>query len=363
MGKKIEFTQPVILDESDLTVFKAENDVEYEVDIFERQSAELAKINNPASPGEGSSPAATYVYYPWAKTVLKTVSSDDLLTLRTNRNRELISSEEQAKLYSSVVGIAGMSVGSGIAMGLAYSGISREIKLADNDELDTSNLNRLRESLLDVGQPKAHIAARHIYELDPFSKVHVYDEGVNGGNIDQFFSDPKIDLVVDEIDDFQMKLELRIKAKELKLPLIMFTSLGDNILVDVERYDTDKDQRLFNGLLRNDQEEKLLNGEISQEDEKRLAVLLVGAEYIPTKALKSVLKIGTELVGRPQLYSTIAVDGGLAAYLIREILLGAPVQAGRYFVKFNELIGIATDELSDTDDRRQVLRKLSGGKS
>lgn len=353
MGKKMKFTPPSIIKPADVEKFKKGVRVSKEVDIFDGQKAELSNM------GINSSEPA-YVYYPWSQILLKTVGSEDIFTLRTNRNRDLISQADQKKLSKKVVGVAGMSVGSGIALGLAYSGISREIKLADHDELDTSNLNRLRESLLDVGQPKSHIAARHIYELDPFSAVHIYDDGINDSNIDEFFSKPKVDVAVDEIDDFKMKLKLRFHARKFGIPLLMLTSLGDNVLVDLERYDLDKNQRPFNGLLTEEQEKNLLAGEITLEDEKRLAVQLVGVEYIPTIALKSILKIGTELVGRPQLYSTIAVDGGLATYLIKKILLGSDVPAGRYFVKFNELFGVRDNELDDNDERKDTLVRFRG---
>ena len=342
------------------------------IDIVERQLKELFKIQNPAKQANDNPlnqfiasfdrQNTAWVFYPWSKKLLNCLGPDDLIELRTNRNKQLVDHEEQQKLYDSIVGIAGMSVGAGIAAGLAYSGISRKIKIADHDELDTSNLNRLREPLLSVGKPKAELAGRHIYELDPFADIHVFGEGVNMDNIDDFFDSPKLDVIVDEIDDFKIKVQLRIHAKKYKVPLVMFTSLGDNILVDVERYDTDENQRMFNGLLSEDQEQAILSQEITKNDEKRYAVQLVGAEYVPTKALKSVLQINTELVGRPQLYSTIAVDGGLAAYLIRNILLGRPVKAGRYFIKFDDLFDIPTDEFSDNTEREEILRKIMGGK-
>ncbi|HEX5798257.1 MAG TPA: ThiF family adenylyltransferase [Candidatus Saccharimonadales bacterium] len=341
------------------------------VDIVEKQLKELFKIQNP---GEENAQAlkqfvssfdtqnTAWVFYPWSKQLLHCLGPKELMALRTNRNKQLIEDEEQQKLAGSIVGIAGMSVGSGIALGLAYSGISREIKIADHDEVDTSNLNRLRESLINVGKSKAELAARHIYELDPFAEVHVFEEGVDAGNIDDFFTSPDLDLVVDEIDDFKMKVQLRLHAKKYKIPLIMFTNLGDNMLVDIERYDLDESQRIFNGILSSDQEHTILSKDITKEDEKRYAVQLVGSQYIPTNALRSVTQIGKSLVGRPQLYSTVAVDGGFAAYLAKNILLGKPVKAGRYFIQFDKLFDIATDEFSDNSERTQILQELLKGK-
>ncbi len=154
------------------------------------------------------------IYFPWNNTLLRCVSREHLFILRTARNKLLINESEQTKLAEAVIGVAGMSVGAGIAIGAVYSGMSNRIKIADNDTLETSNLNRLRESLLNVGQPKARLAAQQIYEINPFSEVDLYEEGLNEANIATFFNNPKLAVVVDEIDDFKMKVRLRIELKD-----------------------------------------------------------------------------------------------------------------------------------------------------
>lgn len=300
----------------------------------------------------------SWVYYPWQKKVLHCVGPDDLFLLRTNRNKNIINAEEQNKLAGSVVGIAGMSVGAGIAVSLAYGGISRHMKIADFDELDTTNLNRLREGLLSVGKKKVALAAQHIYELDPFLTVEQFDSGINGQNIDQFFGNPKADLVIDEIDDFKVKVQLRLHAKKHRIPLLMFTSLGDNILVDVERYDVDYKTKPFNGIV-GDLDADILSREITPEVIKQLSVKLVGANYIPTRALGSVAEMGKSLVGRPQLYSTIAVDGGLASYLVRQVILNSQPLSGRYYVEFAKLFNLPNLDLESTPERTEIFKKMS----
>ncbi len=301
--------------------------------------------------------AGAWVYYPWSGELIHVLDANKLDELRTNRNQELISSGEQNILRNSKLGVAGMSVGSGIVLSCIYSGISNDIKIADFDNLSTTNLNRLKEKLSHIGSSKAMLTARQIYELNPFAEIDIFQD-INSGNINEFFNDPKIDLVVDEIDDFKMKVQLRIKAKNFGIPLLMFTSLGDNILIDIERYDTDRNLPIFNGAIGKEAENILSKDKITEEDLKRYAVSIVGPNYVPTLALKSLLNIGTSLVGRPQLYSTIAVDGGLAAYIIRQILLKKEVLSGRYFVKFAELVNIKSDELNETSERKDILDKL-----
>lgn len=338
------------------------------VDIYDSQLKELAEIRHPASQDKqqefiDSAPkgdlAGAWVYYPWSGELLHCVGSDELFELRTNRNQNLINKDEQQKLANSSVAVAGMSVGSGVALAAVYSGISNYIKIADFDNLETANLNRLRESLLNIGIAKAELTARHIYELNPFADVRCFDKGINADNIDDFFEN--IAIVVDEIDDFKIKVRLRLKAKERRIPLLMFTSLGDNILIDIERYDLEPELAIFNGAIGDVPEEILTKGEVSAEDAKRYAVRTVGQEYVPTKAMASLPEIGKSLVGRPQLYSTIAVDGGLSAYIIKMILLGEPIKSGRYFVKFAELVGLESPDLADSAARQEITRRLLSG--
>lgn len=355
------FEKPRIVSGHELERLRGDTAVDVR-DVYESQIAELQRIQDPSGQAtpKPANPSDVWVYYPRRNCLLHCVDEAAFFMLRTNRNREIITTKSQETLKNATVGVAGMSVGSGIAIGLMYAGISRRIKIADFDTLDTSNLNRLRESVLDVGRPKVDLAAERIYELDPFADVHIYSDGLNETNLDDFFSDPKLDIVVDEIDDFKMKVRLRSYARQYRIPLLMFTSLGDNILVDVERYDLNPDQQFFNGALGDDGEEILSKAEITQDEIQRYAIQVVRPEYIPTAALRSVLEVGRTLVGRPQLYSTIAVDGGLATYLIRQLILDGQPAAGRYFVKFAELLGIDSQELSDTDERKALFSRLRG---
>lgn len=316
-------------------------------DIYESQLAELAEIRHPASEASqkeliasqaSGELAGAWVYYPWSGVLLHCAGDNELFELRTNRNQNLITKAEQKTLADASVAVAGMSVGSGIALACVYSSISGAIKIADFDTLETANLNRLRESLPDIGTAKTELATRHIYELNPFASVQSFDKGLDASNIDDFFENTSV--VVDEIDDFKMKILLRLRAKEKQIPLLMLTSLGDNILIDIERYDLDPKLAIFNGAIGDVPEEILAKDDISAEDMKRYAVSLVGQQYVPARALASLPEIGKTLVGRPQLYSTIAVDGGLAAYIIKMILLGEPVKSGRYYVKFSDLIAL-----------------------
>ena len=325
------------------------------VDIYEKQLTELYESMYPKSERPLSEfmrerrtgeLAGAWVYYPWSGVMLHTLSEDDLTYLLTNRNRDLISSKEQKILSNCQISVAGMSVGSSIALGVVYSGIASRIRISDFDTLDTTNLNRVREGIVDVYESKTEITARRIYERNPYAQVECFSR-IDEQNVNSFLSSPQSSLFVDEIDDFKMKIKIRLLARELGIPTLMFTSLGDNILIDIERYDINPRIPIFNGLIGGLEETILDGGEIGPEEIKRYSVQLVGEEYVPTKALLSLLEIGRSLSGRPQLYSTVSADGGLAAYIIRRIILSDDVRSGRYFIKFSDIFKINSSEFDN----------------
>jgi tRNA threonylcarbamoyladenosine dehydratase len=364
---------PIILKEGQFTAadiedLRSKHKIWQEIDIYTQQLFELFEVEQPgyASNNENASHyidkqpkgelAGAWIYYPWSGVLLHCLGEKLLFTLRTNRNQNLITFEEQGSLYNICVGIFGLSVGNNIALTLAYSGMAQNFKLAEFDELSTANLNRLRAGIYQVGMPKLSIATQQIYEINPYAQISVFEKGVDDSNINQFFSDPVPSVVFDEMDDFQMKIKLRIKARDCGVPVIMLTSLGDNILVDIERYDLDKSLELFNGLLGSTPEE-ILHAKIGEKEKVKYAIDLVGVKYIPARALESLFEINNSLVGRPQLASTIAIDGGIAAYMVRRLILGNDLPSGRYYLSFEGALGLSPTE--DSVRKSEAVMRLN----
>lgn len=335
--------------ERDLSTLRESNPDES--DIYEQQLIELVEIENPsaavdsevvknalARKAKGDS-AGAWVFLPWRNHLIHMLDEGDYLRLRTNRNQMLISPEEQKVLKSKNIGVVGMSVGAWIAIGAAYAGIGKVIKIADGDILSVSNMNRLQIGLLDLFQNKAEHAAQRIYELDPFADVRCFNERITDQNIEDFFvGDSRLDLIVDEVDDFKIKVRLREKAKEHRIPLLMMTSIGDRILIDIERYDSEPNTKPFLGQA--DDAVKKIGSKraFTQEDIKTYSVALVGSENVSERAAASVAELGKTLVGRPQLFSTVTVSDGLAIKILREVLLGSNgYKSGRYVFDIDEL--------------------------
>jgi tRNA A37 threonylcarbamoyladenosine dehydratase len=311
--------------------------------IYKSQLLELAEIYNPSvSMTEISSIADSlsqtllpvYVYYPWRNEVLETVPEKEFIEIKTNRNKLLITSEEQEKLYyETTVSIAGMSVGSSILYGLVGTGIAKRFVIADDDVFSNSNLNRVQATVFDIGESKVKTAYRRAMEMNPFLDIKVIDQRITSDTINEFLCSGDIALVFEEIDDFKMKLLIREKAKHYKKPFIMLTNLGDSVQIDIERYDTNSAQEPFHGLVAEDVLSNIREMDtVDRETVKKLSLSLVEKTLVPERALQSLQELGSTLAGRPQLYSTVALDGGIAPFLARKIIIENSKIFGRYTI-------------------------------
>ena len=148
-----------------------------------------------------------WVYYPWSNILVHILDEEEFIELRTNRNLYKITREERDKLAQKKIGVVGMSVGQSIAIALAMERGCGELRLADFDHLELSNLNRIKTGIENLGISKAVIAAREIARLDPFIKVNCYLDGITEDNIEDFLlSGGKIDLLIEECDSLDIKI-------------------------------------------------------------------------------------------------------------------------------------------------------------
>lgn len=263
-----------------------------------------------------------HIYYPWNYTLVKSVTKNDYLELKTNRNRDLITEEEQKKLLNFKIGVFGMSVGSNIAFVLTQAGISNSITIADFDNLDTTNLNRILAGAHQIGLNKTIIASRHIYEDNPFAQVTLMKKGINAKNLELLLKNKKLDCILEEIDSFMMKIEIRLLAMKYKLPVVMITDNGDGVVLHIERYDLgynkifNKDLSYWNEL----KEKKLGREEIGGII---MGDIVGGLDKVDPNMFESVKKvINKELVSWPQLGSAAIYGGVVATFAIKKIIRG-----------------------------------------
>ena len=262
-----------------------------------------------------------HIYFPWNNTLVKTVPGDAYIELKTNRNRDLITKEEQAILLKTKVGVFGMSVGSNIAFVLTQAGISNEITIADFDLLDTTNLNRILAGIHQVGLPKVVVASRRIYEDNPFAKVTLMPKGVSEKNLEDLLKKGKLDLIIEEIDEMKMKIRTRILAMKYKIPVVMITDNGDGVVLHIERYDLGY-KKIFNKEVF--YWDELFKKEITKEIAGKMIMedIVGGVDKVDPKMLKSVKRVlAKELVSWSQLGSAAILGGVVATVAIKKIIL------------------------------------------
>ncbi len=275
-----------------------------------------------------------WAYFPWISTAVHILEDTAFQRVRTARNRVLISEEEQAKYYNSVVGIAGLSVGNSVALAIVLQGGARHVKLADHDRLALSNTNRVRAGVDSLGVEKVIMTARQIYLLNPYSKIEIFPDGLTKKNIKKFFNG--LGIVIDEIDNIAVKYLIREEAKAHKIAVVMAADNGDNAVVDVERYDEDHKLEYFHGRLG-----KVTYDELTKLDKfgiGRTITKHIGPENVTDRMKESLLLMGKTIVSWPQLGGAALLNGAAVAYCVRKILNHQPIINDRALVSLDELL-------------------------
>lgn len=267
-----------------------------------------------------------YFYYPWNNHIVKCALKDDYLALKTNRNQDLITAEEQKKLRDYNIAVFGMSVGSNIAFVLTQAGISNKIIIADNDELDTTNLNRILAGVHQIGINKTIVAARRIYEDNPYADVHILPKGITNENLETLLKNKEIDCIVEEIDDVKMKIDTRMLALKYKVPVVMITDNGDGIVLHAERYDLGHN-KIFDE--EQDYWKDKFSGEITKEVAGGIIInnIVGGPDKVDPNMMKSVKRVlDRELVSWSQLGSAAILGGVVVTVAIKRIALGTSTE-------------------------------------
>lgn len=346
--------RPVFFDLGDaqdaeaLSKLRGEGRVWREFDLIIDQISELIRLRNPGRRIEkvelnelahahlGTKKAHEYgiwVWYPWNGNLVHLLPEDEFIEVRTNRNKNKINAEEQAKLAEYTIGIIGLSVGQSVCLTLAMQRGFRELRIADFDLLELSNLNRIRSGVHSLGLSKVAITAREIAEIDPFLRVKCFWDGITDENLHEFMlGESKIDLLIDECDDLKIKVMTRIQARKFQIPVVMETS--DRGMLDIERFDQEPDRLLFHGAVGKD--EDII--ELLKTDPLRLATSIMNLSTVSQRGLESFQELGKTLSAWPQLAEDVILGGATTSKVARSICLDQPVPSGRYYIDVNEII-------------------------
>lgn len=338
-------------DKSQLRKLRKDSRIFREYNTIESQIQEYIKCKNPhrlLSPKEAfqlkqellsglsEDEFGNWVYYPWNGNLVHVLPEKEFIEVRTNRNQYKITPEERELLARKKIGIIGLSVGQSVALTIAMERACGELRLADFDKLDLSNINRLRSGVHQIGINKAILCAREIAEIDPYLKVTIYEEGLTEDNIQSFFKKGgKLDLLIEECDGLDIKILSRHVARSMQIPVIMETS--DRGMLDIERFDLEPERSLLHGLVGDLNPEKLKG--LSQEDKIQYLLPMVGIETISPRMKASLIEVQKSINSWPQLASDVVKGGGIAAEAARKLLLNQHQVSGRFYVDLDDIIG------------------------
>jgi len=301
------------------------------VDTLAVQRDELACLR-PAVAADIAEEPGRWAWFPWRRSLAAVLGPRAYRRLRLDRNRNLVTTAELETLGSLRIGVVGLSVGHAIAHTLVMQGLCGEIRLADFDRIDLSNLNRVPATVFDVGVNKAVVCARRLAEIDPYLRVAVQQAGLTADTVDAFVDG--LDIVVEECDSLDAKVLVREAARARGIPVLMATSSGG--LLDVERFDAEPDRPILHGLLGDIDAAAL--ADLSTKDKVPRVLRVIDAAGLPSRMAASLLEVGTTLTTWPQLSSEVAVGAASVAEAVRRIGLGEPLPSGRVRVDVPALL-------------------------
>jgi molybdopterin/thiamine biosynthesis adenylyltransferase len=255
--------------------------------------------------------------------------------------------EVRGVLENACVGVVGASVGSNVIESLARELRPRHMKVADPDWIELNNLNRLERASLGQlvaprgarSQPKnplemhrygkAEVAAYLQQLVDPYAEYFVYPAGLDERNLDAFLlggdDEPPLDLVVEEADDLELKLRIRERCRELRIPVLMMTDFGHQAILHFQDFKRRPETPL--GFACSDGECKRLLADAltsgNREDVFAFIRAFVGPECVRGEFSDWVDGLGEQPTSSlPQSGATAMISGGIAGKCVALHVLG-----------------------------------------
>jgi tRNA A37 threonylcarbamoyladenosine dehydratase len=250
--------------------------------------------------------------------------------------------EIRERMEKVVIAVAGCSIGS-VALHAAVRDLRpKHIKVADYKDFHLTNANRVALGY-DEFRNKAVVTAEQLNRIDPFLAVSVFEEGIHEENGSDFLAgnaylqEPPASVLIEEMDDIQMKIRLREIARTLRIPVVMMTDIGSAAQLDVRRFDRSDDLTLIFGIT----DEKLhalknrFEREKSREAWYEFFVAVVGRGATDINEFRRIIfKEDPPLFGgAPQLGSTVMTASGIAAEAVVRLVLGFALPERMFFNK------------------------------
>lgn len=125
----------------------------------------------------------------------------------------------QQRLAAATVALVGLGgLGAPAGLYLAAAGIGRLV-LIDDDDVELSNLQRqILYATGDIGQPKGHVAARRLTDIDPACQTVIRQVRLDDANAADLLAG--VDVVLDGSDSFETRHAVNDACLRLGLPLV-----------------------------------------------------------------------------------------------------------------------------------------------
>jgi tRNA A37 threonylcarbamoyladenosine dehydratase len=260
---------------------------------------------------------------------------DEFYAQFTTRNGGLISADDQHRLRTSNILIAGCgSVGGAAVEPLIRLG-AESLTLAEPDGYDLHNINRQSVRLQDIGHNKAEVFRETMHDVNPYASIEVEPNGITPENVDRVVQAAAI--VLDAVDvttkpPLRAKFLLHQAAKRYGVPVVAGYDIAGLQLLQVYDYRNPSVQPM-NGRVQEQEIESIQPIDFLYKVVVSWPIPPLPYEIIPV--LRD--QIRGERSGFPQVVYTCHLFGVLATRAVVDLLAGRPVRS-RTLVDVNDVL-------------------------
>jgi molybdopterin/thiamine biosynthesis adenylyltransferase len=253
----------------------------------------------------------------------------------TLRNRGLIAEDDQQRLRTANILIAGCgSVGGAAVEPLVRMG-AESLTLAEPDGYDLHNINRQSVRLQDIGRNKAEVFRENMQDINPYASVAVEPHGITSENVERVVQQAAV--VLDAVDvttrpPLRAKFLLHMAAKKYNKPVVAGYDVAGMQMLLVYDYRNPSIQ-VLNGRVKEREIETIQPIEFLYKVIITWPVPPLPSEIIPV--MRSQIRGDTS--GFPQVVYTCHLFGVLATRGVLDILAGRPVRP-KTMVDVNDIL-------------------------
>lgn len=274
---------------------------------------------NESTPATGGDTGRTHTLSSGQRIVLP--PHDEFYDKLITRNKGLIPDEEQERLRTATILVAGCgSTGGAVIEPFIRLGAERLV-LAEPDGYDLHNLNRQSVRLQDIDRNKAEVFKERMLDINPYASIEVDTAGITDANVDRLARNAT--LIIDAVDvttqaPLRAKYALHEHAKKHRVPVICGYDIAGLQLLIINDY--------------RNPAAAVLDGKVTAEQVPTMEPVvflrkIVGISAIPYEIIAELKKqILGERQGFPQIVFTANMFGVLALPAALSLLAGRPVK-------------------------------------